>query len=123
MADSTKRRGVEMTPKAKAAADRIAERMKGRDSSRLAAFLADPEQQRQLDEAAIVEAIVSTLQAAIEAAGVSRYEIAKRTGITQSLLSRLVNGERPNVTIETLAKLAVELGLTVRVERPKRRGK
>ena len=42
--------------------------------------------------------------------------IEKRTGVTQSYLSKLMKGERGNLTIETLAKLAVELGMTVRLE-------
>jgi predicted XRE-type DNA-binding protein len=97
--------------------------MKGQDAARLAAFLEDEQQRRRFDESAMIDQIVTALQDAIERAEISRYEIARRTGITQSLLSRLMSGDRPNVTIETLAKLAVELGLTVRIEPAKRHRK
>jgi predicted XRE-type DNA-binding protein len=105
-----------MSERAKAAADRIAERMKGRDASRLAALLSSADDQRRVDVDAMVESILTMLRAAIDDAGISRYAIEKRTGVTQSYLSKLMKGERGNLTIETLAKLAVELGLTVRLE-------
>ena len=115
MADRQKHRGV-MSDRAKAAADRISERMKGRDASRLAALLSSADDQRRVDVDAMVESILTKLRAAIEAAEISRYAIEKRTGVTQSYLSKLMKGERGNLTIETLAKLAVELELTVRLE-------
>jgi predicted XRE-type DNA-binding protein len=114
MADRKKHSGV-MSERANAAADRIAERMKGRDASRLAALLSSVDDQRRVDVDAMVESILTTLRAAIENADISRYAIEKRKGVTQSYLSKLMKGERGNLTIETLAKLAVELGLTVRL--------
>jgi predicted XRE-type DNA-binding protein len=115
MADRKKHRGV-MSERAKAAAERIAERMKGRDASRLAALLSSADDQRRVDVDAMVESILTRLRAAIDNAEISRYAIEKRTGVTQSYLSKLMKGQRGNLTIETLAKLAVELGLTVRLE-------
>jgi predicted XRE-type DNA-binding protein len=115
MADRKKHRGV-MSERANAAADRIAERMKGRDASRLTALLSSADDQRRVDVDAMVESVLTTLRAAIENAEISRYAIEKRTGVTQSYLSKLMKGERGNLTIETLAKLAVELGLMVQLE-------
>jgi predicted XRE-type DNA-binding protein len=79
-------------------------------------ILSSADDQRRVDVDAVVETILTTLRAAIENAEISRYAIEKRTGVTQSYLSKLMKGERGNLTIETLAKLAVELGLTVRLE-------
>ncbi len=52
------------------------------------------------------------LQRAINASGKSRYEIAKETGISQSTLSRFVNGER-GLTIAALDTLAAFLDLHI----------
>lgn len=120
MADGKKHRGgrvVTMTPRAKAAADRIAARMKGKDATRLLAFINDPEQRKRIDEEVLADSIVSTIRAAIEESELSRYEIAKRTGLTQGFLSKVVKGERTNMTVETLAKLCIELGVTVTLKR------
>jgi DNA-binding Xre family transcriptional regulator len=106
-----------MTPRAKAAADRIAARMKGKDATRLLAFINDPEQRKRIDEEVLADSIVSTIRAAIEESELSRYEIAKRTGLTQGFLSKVVKGERTNMTVETLAKLCIELGVTVTLKR------
>jgi transcriptional regulator with XRE-family HTH domain len=56
--------------------------------------------------------ISDQLRAAIEAAGESRYQISKQTGINQSILSRFVRGETKldGVNIDKLAAyLALEL--------------
>ncbi len=60
------------------------------------------------------------LRAAILAAPVSRYRIAKDTGINQSMLSRFVRGERglDGSSIDTLAEyLRLELVGKARKER------
>lgn len=59
------------------------------------------------------------LRAAIEKAGVSRYQIAKETGITQSSLSRFVASGR-GLSIDAADKLCEYLDLEI-VERQKKR--
>jgi transcriptional regulator with XRE-family HTH domain len=53
--------------------------------------------------------IDAQLRRAIEDSGLSRYAIAQQSGISQSILSRFVNGER-GLTAETAERLAVALG-------------
>jgi transcriptional regulator with XRE-family HTH domain len=57
-------------------------------------------------------------QAVLEAEGrgITRYRIAKETGVSQAALSRLMSGER-GVSVETAERLAGFLGLTIRIER------
>ena len=50
------------------------------------------------------------LRAAIEAAPVSRYRIAKETGLEQSALSRFVRG-KAGLDLSTVDRLAEYLGL------------
>lgn len=67
--------------------------------------------------------ITEQVIAAIESAEISRYEIAKQTGVSQAALSRFVNGTR-SLTIESLDKLAECLGIRLVVEKkPKRKTK
>ncbi len=80
MADRTKHRGV-MSERANAATGRIAKRMKGRDASRLAAFLSTADDQKRVDVDAMVESVLTTLREAIGNAGISRYAIEKRDTI------------------------------------------
>ena len=56
---------------------------------------------------------------AIEASGKTRYRIAQESGIAQSVLSRLMSGER-GLSIDVMERLANGLGLEI-VIRPKRR--
>lgn len=65
--------------------------------------------------------LTHAIREAIEASGQSRYRIAQETGIAQSQLSRLVNGER-GMTVETIERLARHLELEI-VVRPKGKGK
>lgn len=44
-----------------------------------------------------------------EAAGLSKAELARRIGVSRSLITEIENGTR-NATEETLAKIASELG-------------
>lgn len=65
--------------------------------------------------------ILDQLKAAITASEKSRYRIAQETGIAESVLSRLMSGER-GLSIETAETLAKYLGLEI-VLRQDRRGK
>jgi transcriptional regulator with XRE-family HTH domain len=59
---------------------------------------------------------------AIENCGLTRYAIAKQTGITEGGLSRFMAGER-DMTLRTLERIAPYIGVRLIVTRPKRRRK
>jgi transcriptional regulator with XRE-family HTH domain len=61
------------------------------------------------------------IKAAIEASGMTRYQISKESGIAQSQLSRLMN-DKQGMRVETLEQLADFLGLEI-IVRKKRRQK
>jgi len=63
------------------------------------------------------ESITDQLRKAIESAGVSRYEIAKQTGVAQQTLSKFVLRER-GISLTALDAVAEYLGLEL-VERKK----
>ena len=63
--------------------------------------------------------LINELRRALEKSDISRYRIAKDTGLSEGHLSRLMSGER-QVRIETFELLAEYLGLEI-VIRPKRR--
>jgi transcriptional regulator with XRE-family HTH domain len=53
------------------------------------------------------------LRDAIQGSGMSRYEIAKRAGVTNSQLSLFLSGQR-SLTLTSAAKIARVLGLELR---------
>ena len=57
--------------------------------------------------AEIIEVLIREIEKA-EARGISRYQLAQRTGVPQSTLSRLVNRGRESLRVETAEKLARE---------------
>lgn len=63
--------------------------------------------------------VLDEIRKAIDASGLTRYQIAKDTGIAQSQLSRLVNGER-GLSVEAIERIAHYLDLEI-VIRPRRR--
>ena len=63
--------------------------------------------------------LLDEIRDAIEASSQSRYRIAQESGIAESVLSRLMSGER-GLSIDALETLADYLGLEI-VMRPKRR--
>ena len=65
--------------------------------------------------------LLDEIRDAIEASGKTRYRIAHESGIAESVLSRLLSGER-GLSIDALETLADYLGLEI-VIRPKRRQK
>jgi transcriptional regulator with XRE-family HTH domain len=69
-----------------------------------------------------VKKLSDQIREAIEKADVSRYEIAKETGVGQPALSRFVHGER-GLSIEALDAVAAYLGLTITTSRPRRPAK
>lgn len=60
------------------------------------------------------ETVSEVVRRAIEESGVSRYELAKRSGVSQSVLSRFVAGDR-SINLETLDRLAEVLGIEIRI--------
>jgi transcriptional regulator with XRE-family HTH domain len=60
------------------------------------------------DAQAICTEVVKLLQAAREGREWSKYEIARRSGVSQSMLGRVERGLR-NPTLETVLKLAIAL--------------
>lgn len=65
--------------------------------------------------------LLDGIRDAIETSGKTRYRIAQESGIAESVLSRLMSGER-GLSIDALETLADCMGLEV-VIRPKRRRK
>lgn len=65
--------------------------------------------------------IVDQLVQAIEESGQTRYAISKGSGIDQSMLSRLVNGER-SLSFDAAERLVDYLGLEI-IIRPKHRAR
>jgi transcriptional regulator with XRE-family HTH domain len=64
--------------------------------------------------------LLGSLRAAIKSSGQSRYQIAKATGVAESVLSRFMSGER-GLSIETAERIAAHLGLEVVLRRRKRK--
>jgi plasmid maintenance system antidote protein VapI len=68
--------------------------------------------------------MTTTLSEAIRAAladsELSRYAIARKCGVAESVLSRFAAGKR-GLTLATADKLVEALGLTIVVKKPKRR--
>jgi transcriptional regulator with XRE-family HTH domain len=68
-----------------------------------------------------MKSLSDQIRDAILKAGVSRYRIAKETGVDQPALSRFVHGER-GLSIEALDAIGLYLGLTIN-SRPRRPAK
>ena len=77
--------------------------------------LRDPEVKAEYDalepEFAIVQAIID----ARKASGLTQKELAERTGIAQSDISKLEGGNA-NPSIKTLQRLAAGMGMTMKIE-------
>lgn len=58
------------------------------------------------------------LRQAIEEADVSRYEIARQTGVSETTLCRFVSGER-GISVDAMDRIGQYLGLAI--VRPKKR--
>jgi len=68
-----------------------------------------------LAEAAQAVDVVARLRSAREAANVSLSDLEARTGIHQSVLSRLENSKAPNPTIAILQRYAAAIGLSLQI--------
>lgn len=70
----------------------------------------------------IIAQLVKAIRAAEDSGTLSRYELAKRSKVPQSTLSRLVNGERESLRVETVEALCRELGYRLDM-RPAKKGR
>lgn len=66
--------------------------------------------------------ISDQLRHAIEDSGLSRYRIAKESGLSQSLLSRFMSGDR-GLSLEAIDKLGTLLGFRLVLDRISKKGK
>lgn len=85
----------------------------------LSSMQARTEGGNRLDSQA-VGILFDTLVTAIEAAekrGETRYQIAKRTGVSQATLSRIANRQTESVSLDTLEKLIDALGIEIRLKK------
>ena len=63
--------------------------------------------------------VLDEMRRAIQDGDVSRYAIAKATGISEAQLSRLMSGES-GLSIQSLERLADELNLEIVIRRKRR---
>jgi transcriptional regulator with XRE-family HTH domain len=67
-----------------------------------------------------VKPLSEQLRDAIEKAGITRYELAKRTGVSECSLSKFVLRQRPGLSFDSLDRIGLELGLVfVKKKQPK----
>jgi transcriptional regulator with XRE-family HTH domain len=64
--------------------------------------------------------VTDAVKRIIAECGLSRYEIARRSGVSEAALSRFVNGQR-GLSTDTLDRLAGTLGLELVARQPKGR--
>lgn len=72
-------------------------------------YAAEVQQERLRIDA--IDAIVRRLDEARSEQGISKAELARRTGKREEVLRRLFTAENPNPTLETVVALAQELDL------------
>jgi transcriptional regulator with XRE-family HTH domain len=63
------------------------------------------------------------LREAIETAGITRYELSKKTGVSQCSLSKFVLGQRPGLSFDAMDRVGLALGLVIvkKQAKPKKR--
>ncbi len=62
-----------------------------------------------------IDKVVRALDRAREAQGLSKAELARRTGHRAEVLRRLFTAEQPNPTLDTIAEIAAALDLDLTV--------
>lgn len=102
---------TKLTPTQVKAYKHLAQRIDTEEQEELKALARDVFRQHGL-----ARQIVQTLRTKRLEQGMSLTELAYRTGIAKSNLSRLENNERTSPTLETLHRYAQALGLRMRVE-------
>ena len=66
--------------------------------------------------------LAEQLRAAIRESGVSRYGLAKQTGLSYAVVHRFVAGER-DITLATATKITDVLGLELKAVRAAQKGR
>lgn len=61
------------------------------------------------------------LRDAIEKAGITRYELSKITGVSQSTLSKFILRQRPGLSFDAMDRVGLALGLVI-VKKSKKKG-
>ena len=77
--------------------------------------LTDPEFKKEYDALRPELAIIQAMIDARKQSGLTQKELAERTGITQSDISRLENGSA-NPSLKTLQRLAEGMGMQLKLE-------
>jgi DNA-binding Xre family transcriptional regulator len=103
MANSAEDRSVSAV--VEVAAHRIARRYRDEDPARLVDYLES--------KASPMGEFLDIIIRAIEESELSRYEIAKRSGVSQATLSRLVNRQIADLELKTVEALCEVLGITL----------
>jgi len=112
MADNAKGGSVMMTPQLK--------RDRDKNPARPVNFTGDQTQSASFDRNAWMSRLLDQIIEAVEASERTRYRIAKDSGISEAVLSRLVNRER-TITLETLEALCDTLGVEITLSPKKKR--
>ncbi len=81
----------------------------------LAEQMKDPEFKAEYDSLEAEYAIIQTMIDARKRSGLTQKQLSEKTGITQSDISRLENGNA-NPSLHTLRRLADGLGLRLKIE-------
>lgn len=81
----------------------------------LAEQLKDPEFRKEYEALQPEHAVIQAMIDARKASGLTQKELSERTGIAQGDISKLENGNA-NPSMRTLQRLALAMGMTVRVE-------
>lgn len=68
------------------------------------------------------EPLLETLRQEIRSAAIPQAELARRAGVPESVVSRLVRGER-GCSVESAERIAAALGLALVFKRIKRRSR
>ena len=53
------------------------------------------------------------LREVIEKSDLTRYELSKRTGVSQGTLSKFILRQRPGLSFDALDRIGLELGLVI----------
>jgi transcriptional regulator with XRE-family HTH domain len=62
------------------------------------------------------------LREAIEKSGMTRYELSKRTGVSQCSLSKFILRQRPGLSFDAMDRVGQELGLVIVKKKSTKRG-
>ena len=78
-------------------------------------WMTPPSKVEILEESALAMA-QSTIQGAVDAAGISKADLARKIGCNRSFVSRMLTGSH-NLTIKTMARTLAACGFEVRFEK------